>query len=295
MSQPVRRRGNTRCSRIGENSETQTLATDPRVVGHLVLFLIALSGPATADEKPSPPSPIVVTDVKRHVVWLADPARRGRSGEAARQSANYLRDHFQRLKLRPLFGDSYFQPLPGRKDKSGKAMTSGRNVGAVLPGQKSDEIVILSAHYDHLGVRKNAVYPGADDNASGVALMLEVARQLATRKAPPARTVAFVGFDLEERLLWGSRWFAANPPWPLKRVKLFITADMVGRSLGNLPLPTVFCLGSEHAPALRTVLDRVGTPKGIGSGPARNRPGRHPQRLRPVSRPQGALPVLLHR
>ena len=239
-------------------------------VGLLILLLLAVASTIPAADKkpappktPTPPTPISVNDVKPHVRWLADPARRGRSGAAARESANYLRDHFRRLKLRPLFGESYFQALPGRKDEKQKARTIGQNVGAILPGIKSDEIVILSAHYDHLGVRKNTVYPGADDNASGVALMLEIARQLANRKTPPQRTIAFIGFDLEERLLWGSRWFAANPPWPLEQVKLFITADMVSRSLGNLPLPTVFCLGSEHAPELRTVLDRVGSPKGI--------------------------------
>ena len=244
-----------------------------RELGFAVLLslLVVASTPA-ADKKPAPPktptppTPISVTDVKPHVQWLADPARRGRSGASARESANYLRDHFRRLKLQPLFGKSYFQALPGRKDEKKQARTIGQNVGAFLPGLpgcKSDEIVILSAHYDHLGVRKDTVYPGADDNASGVALMLEIARQLANRKTPPQRTIAFIGFDLEERLLWGSRWFAANPPWPLEQVKLFITADMVSRSLGNLPLPTVFCLGSEHAPELRTVLDRVGSPRGL--------------------------------
>ena len=265
MSQPLLR-----------NREPETgspFAGTARELGFAVLLslLVVASTPA-ADKKlappktPTPPTPISVTDVKPHVQWLADPARRGRSGASARESANYLRDHFRRLKLQPLFGKSYFQALPGRKDEKKQARTIGQNVGAFLPGLpgcKSDEIVILSAHYDHLGVRKDTVYPGADDNASGVALMLEIARQLANRKTPPQRTIAFIGFDLEERLLWGSRWFAANPPWPLERVKLFITADMVSRSLGNLPLPTVFCLGSEHAPQLRTVLDRVGSPRGL--------------------------------
>ena len=262
MNEPqLRKREHRAASRFSGNSHEFGFAA--------LLSLLLVTATLAADKKPAPPksptppTPISVTDVKPHVQWLADPARRGRSGESARESANYLRDHFRRLKLRPLFGESYFQSLPGRKDEKKQARTIGQNVGAVLPGRKSDEIVILSAHYDHLGVRKNRVYPGADDNASGVALMLEIARHLANRKTPPERTIAFIGFDLEERLLWGSRWFAANPPWPLEQVKLFITADMVSRSLGNLPLPTVFCLGSEHAPQLRTVLDRVGAPKGL--------------------------------
>ena len=232
----------------------------------LLLSLLLVTSAVTADKPPTlqtPKTPITVNDVKPHVLWLADPARQGRSGDAARESANYLRDQFRRLKLQPLFDNSYFQDLPGRPDAKKQPRTVGRNVGAVLPGRRPNEIVILSAHYDHLGVRKDRLYPGADDNASGVALMLEIARQLANRKTPPERTIAFIGFDLEERLLWGSRWFAANPPWPLEQVKLFVTADMVGRSLGNLPLPTVFCLGSEHAPQLRTVLDRVGVPGGL--------------------------------
>ena len=233
----------------------------------LVLHLVLASTTTVADEKaskaPSPPEPIDETSVAVHVQWLADPARRGRSGPDAIESAHYLRKHFRELGLKPLFGKSYFQPLPGRKDEAGKARTIGRNVGAILPGRRQDEFVILSAHYDHLGVRNNTVYPGADDNASGVALMLEAARQLSSRKAPPERSIVFIGFDLEERLLWGSRYFAANPPWPIQQVKLFITADMVGRSLGNLPLPTVFCLGSEHSPVLREVLDKTGTPDGL--------------------------------
>ena len=164
MRQPVRQRDHTGCVGVDDDSQILTLATTPRGFGRLLMLLVALSGPSAAGEKPaapSPPAPIVVTDVTRHVEWLADPARRGRSGEAARQSAEYLRDHFQRLKLKPLFGDSYFQPLPGRKDKSGRPLTAGRNVGAVLPGQKPDEIVILSAHYDHEGTTDSGIFNGA--------------------------------------------------------------------------------------------------------------------------------------
>jgi Zn-dependent M28 family amino/carboxypeptidase len=145
-------------------------------------------------------------------------------------------------------------------DEKGDAAIIGRNVGALLPGSDPElkhELIILSAHYDHLGTRDGEIYPGADDNASGVAMMLEVSRRLAVLPERPRRSIAFVGFDLEERMLWGSRWFVAHAPWELEQIKFFMTADMIGRSLGDLPLPAVFVLGSEHAPALKDMLDRV--------------------------------------
>ena len=92
----------------------------------------------------------------------------------------------------------------------------------------------MSAHFDHLGVRSGVLFPGADDNASGVAMMLEVARSLTLSAEPPKRSVMFLGFDLEEIGLFGSRYFVEHPPVPLDRVALFITADMIGRALGGV-------------------------------------------------------------
>ena len=94
-------------------------------------------------------------------------------------------------------------------------------------------------------------------------MLLEVARMLAEAGTAPKRSVAFVAFDLEERMLWGSRWFAAHPPRPLEQLKLFITADMIGRSLGDLSLPMVFVLGSEHSPQVRQTLQEVTAPDGL--------------------------------
>lgn len=212
-------------------------------------------------------SAITAAQVRPHIEYLASEDLRGRSGDEARQAAAYIVERFQNWGLKPLFANgSFYQDIPGAVDENGKTTLLGRNLGAWLPGsdpELRDEFVIVSAHYDHLGVRNGQIFAGADDNASGVSMMLEIARQLATGKERPRRSVAFVGFDLEERMLWGSRWFAAHSPWPLEQVKLFITADMIGRSLGNLPLPAVFVLGSEHASELKRVLDRVGQPQGL--------------------------------
>lgn len=210
--------------------------------------------------------PIQPVEVQQHIEWLAAPALEGRSGAGSWRAANRIARWFAGCGLQPLFpGGNWFQEIPGPA-RDGRPTVAGRNVGALLPGsdpQLRNEFVIVSAHYDHLGIRGGKMYRGADDNASGTSMMLEVARQLGRRKVRPRRSVVFVGFDLEERLLWGSRWFAAHPPWPLEQVCFFMTADMIGRSLGDLPLPTVFVLGSEHSAELRAALDAVPVPQGL--------------------------------
>jgi peptidase M28-like protein len=237
----------------------------------------------TAHAEEAPPvwgSPIQAQHVRPHVEFLASEKLAGRAGPEAAEAAEYVRKQFELLRLKPLFANGSFeQPVPGTgidNDKpadleNGGATKNeprivGRNVGAWIEGsdmRRRDELIVLGAHFDHLGVRHGKMFRGADDNASGTAMMLEVARQLAQSKHRPKRGVVFVGFDLEEQLLWGSRWFVAHPPWPIERVKLFITADMIGRSLGDLPLPTVFVMGSEHAPQLKKTLDDVGAPRGL--------------------------------
>jgi hypothetical protein len=142
-------------------------------------------------------------------------------------------------------------------------------VGAWLPGSDPNlqhECVILSAHYDHLGVQNGVLYPGADDNASGVAMLLEVAKQFAALKERPRASVLFVAFDLEEIGLWGSQWFARYSPWPLEDVRALLTADMLGRKLGNLPDDYVFVLGSEHAPTLRSSIEASRRDDGVRVG-----------------------------
>ncbi len=177
----------------------------------------------------------------------------------------YLVRQFEDLALEPLFDGSFLQTIPGKDGEP----PIGRNVGAMLRGSDPklrDEWVVVSAHYDHLGTRGNVVFPGADDNASGVAMMIEVARSLVEAKEKPKRSVMFVGFDLEEIGLFGSRYFVEHSPVPLTRISLFVTADMIGRALGGVCTPYVFVIGSEHSPGLRPWIDRAarGQPVTVG-------------------------------
>jgi hypothetical protein len=115
------------------------------------------------------------------------------------------------------------------------------NVAALLPGRPSsahhDEVVVMGAHYDHLGMGGafsmapgvRAVHAGADDNASGTALLLEVARRFAALPERPDRTLLFLAFGAEEIGAIGSRYWVQHPTVPLANVVAMINADMVGR------------------------------------------------------------------
>ncbi len=221
------------------------------------IFLLVGAGGLAGSPLPCPaqeagrgrlqPDPARLREV---VETLASPEFGGRSGPGADKAADLLVDRFRQLGLEGLFGGEFGQVIPGKEPNT----QIGRNVGAMLRGSDPalrDQWIIVAAHYDHLGIRGGRLYPGADDNASGVAMMLEVARCVARAPAPPRRSIMFIGFDLEENGLFGSRYFVAHSPVPLERVALFVTADMIGRSLAGVCGNHVFVIGSEHAPGLR--------------------------------------------
>jgi hypothetical protein len=241
----------------------------------IVLLIIAAAVPEAAADEPAAtgPSPnaksearISADDVRPHVEFLASPRLEGRGTPRGKQLArDYLCQQFVALQLEPLFGKSgYLQDIPGPAGNDGKRSVLGRNIGGWIRGsdpQLCNEFIILSAHYDHLGVDKAGnIYTGADDNAGSVAMMLEVARRFANGAKRPRRSLVFLSCDLEEKLLWGSRWFVAHPPWPIQQVKLFITAEMIGRTLGDLPMKTIFVLGAERGEGLRSAVNDVSLP-----------------------------------
>jgi hypothetical protein len=251
---------------------------------------------------------IHVHELRAHVYRLTSPEFLGRSGPGAARTSRHLADAFRRLGLRPAFGASYFQPIPS---PAGQAGFVGRNVVAMLPGGDPalrDEWLLLGAHFDHLGKRGGVLHPGADDNATGVAMLLEVAEHFALCGRRPRRTLVFAAFDQEEEGLLGSKHFACQPPLPWGGLKAALTADMLGRSMANVMDEYVFVLGSECSPGLRRLVAGVAAPRGltvgrlgadvIGTrsdyGPFRDRrvpflflsTGQHPDYHRPTDTPE---------
>jgi hypothetical protein len=150
------------------------------------------------------------------------------------------------------------------------------NVAGLLPGtdpKLRDETILVTAHYDHLGVQDGKLYAGANDNASGVVAMLEVARLLAPRPLP--RSVLFVAFGSEEQLMLGSYHYVAQPLRPLHSTIAVLNLDMIGRneehtpeSLGAYELTAsrpnqLNLVGAVFSPDLEAVLQRHSARAGL--------------------------------
>lgn len=111
------------------------------------------------------------------------------------------------------------------------------NVAGLLPGtgELAKETVIVSAHYDHLGVRHGEVYRGANDNASGTVAVMELARMFAASGVRPKRSVLFIVFGSEEEGLLGSFYYTAHPLLPLETTRAVVNLDMIARDEAHIP------------------------------------------------------------
>jgi Zn-dependent M28 family amino/carboxypeptidase len=127
------------------------------------------------------------------------------------------------------------QALPGTsvtvRVSGEEHLVISRNVVGVLRGADpahAGEAVVLGAHLDHLGRVRDVIHPGADDDASGVAGLLEIARAWAASPAKPARTVVFAFWTGEEEGHFGSDHYVRHPLWPLERTAVYLNLDMIG-------------------------------------------------------------------
>lgn len=188
------------------------------------------------------------------VTTLADPKFEGRAagspgGLAARA---WLVERFKTIGLQPM-NNAYVYPFTfARRSVTGKVSGEGANIIGMCVGANSRlPVFVVSAHYDHEGIKDGVVYPGADDNASGVAVILEIAAFC--RKQPFRRSIVFVAFDAEEDGLQGARTFVASPPLPKDRIGLNVNLDMVSRSDKR----EIFIAGTYHTPSLKAPLEEV--------------------------------------
>ena len=214
------------------------------LAGAFVLAGCADPEPARAQLGATADTAALMTTVR---VLAADSMEGRRAGTAGGGRARrYLLGRLAALGIAPLAAQ-YEQgfALPGDS-------LTGTNLLGVIPGTGGEgAYIVLSAHYDHVGIRRGEIHNGADDNASGVAAVLAIAEEL--RRAPLRHPVIIALFDAEEGGLRGASAFVTHPPVPRERIALNVNLDMVGHSATGV----LWAAGSAHTAKLRPVLDSL--------------------------------------
>lgn len=251
-----------------------------------VLAMLLFSAPAMAQRGMKKGlATINRATAEAHVRFLADDELLGRymGSPGGRVASNYIVAQLRQLGVAPLL-ESYFQPFEAYFFKSRKKLYPQghpdipsvylvsdvitfrmRNVLGVIPGRRADEYVIIGAHYDHLGyntrLESDSVYNGADDNASGVSAVLQLARAFAASGVRPERTVVFAFWDGEECGTFGSRHYLETRD-TTKVLAAYMNYDMIGRNKYPDRPRHVVCFYPEAHPAfggwLRSDIEKYG-------------------------------------
>jgi len=219
-----------------------------------VLSLVCVAWASTAVAQQAAPAPYRVRPewVRAHEEFLASDALQGRGGGTRDEllAATYIGSQMRASGVEPAGDDGgYVQKvkLPGTDTARYTYNAVGKLIGSdpVL----STEVILLTAHLDHLGMRPDApgdnIYNGADDDASGCTAVLELARALGSRPRPK-RTVYFVCFGSEETGGFGARYFIDHPPVPLEKLVANLEFEMIGRPDPAIAPHTLWLTGYDR-------------------------------------------------
>lgn len=165
------------------------------------------------------------------------------------KAREYIKNRFEELDLTSQYPD-FTQFFNFKNSRDGKTYENAANLVGFVPGMESQKIIVVMAHYDHVGKQGDLIYNGADDNASGTAGLLTLAEFFAKNR--PYHSMMFVALDAEEMGLQGARALVNDFPFPLDQVMLNINMDMISRDNQN----ELYAVGTHHYPFLRPILQK---------------------------------------
>ncbi len=210
----------------------------------LLLFVIALTASCNSAQNAATKkmtskdyaNTITANELKTHLYTFADDDMEGRmTGENGNnKAAEYLRNFYIDEGIdSPIEEKNYYQPIPASYFNDSSKGNPSQNVVAFIEGsEKPDEIIVISAHYDHVGTRGGEIYNGADDDGSGTVALLEIAKafQKAVKNGKgPKRSILILHVTGEEIGLYGSKYYTENPLFPLANTVVNLNVDMIGR------------------------------------------------------------------
>lgn len=189
----------------------------------------------------------------RDVKILSSDALEGReTGTVGNLMAQVFIEHrFEELGLKK-FGESYRHLFDHTNQRRNQTFTNAVNLIGYVEGSKNPErFIVMTAHYDHLGIRNGEIYNGADDNASGTGGLMAAAEWFS--KNQPENSIMFIAFDAEEQGLGGARYFVNNPVLPLEQIILNINLDMISTN----PVNELYAVGTYHYPFLKPLVEEA--------------------------------------
>ena len=197
---------------------------------------------------------ISADDLKRDLYIVASDEMEGRDtgSKGQKKAGEYIVSQYKKMGLEfPKVLGSYYQAVPSSalKTRRGELPASENILGYIEGSEKPNELIVISAHYDHVGTKNGEVYNGADDDGSGTVALLELAEAfLKAKKAGigPKRSILFLHVTGEEHGLLGSEYYSNNPVFPLANTVANLNIDMIGRSdEENKGKDYVYVIGSE--------------------------------------------------
>ena len=218
----------------------------------LLILFIGLTTTAFSQENIKFAETINIIDLEKHLTILASDSMEGRETgkKGQKMAADYIMNHFKSIGIPPYKGKKYYQKF---RVKSGRHMCKcddcdvnfvkklfgkrkwikGENVLGYIEGTDlKDELIIITAHYDHLGIHDSLVFNGADDDGSGTVATLEIAEAFMLAKKEgngPRRSVLIMPVSGEEKGLLGSKYYTDHPIYPLENTVANLNIDMIGR------------------------------------------------------------------
>lgn len=199
---------------------------------------------------------ITAIDLKKHLTIVASDEMQGReTGSVGQKKAGkYLISQYKANAVPfPKGATNYYQKVPAAfLNTDGGKLSDSENIWAYIEGsEKPNEVIVISAHYDHIGIENGKIFNGADDDGSGTVALLEIAQAFAKAKKEgngPKRSILFLHVTGEEHGLFGSRFYTENPLFPLANTITDVNIDMIGRhdEFHNDSSNYIYLIGSDY-------------------------------------------------
>lgn len=200
---------------------------------------------------------ITQEELRTHLTIVASDKMQGREtgSEGQKMAGRYLIEQYKKAGISfPKGAKDYYQTVPSAylNEKRNEGLPDSENIWAFIEGsEKPDEIVVISAHYDHVGMKNGEIYNGADDDGSGTVALLEIAQAFQKAKKEghgPKRSILILHVTGEEHGLHGSRYYTENPLFPLANTVADVNIDMIGRRDENHKDSNnyIYLIGSDY-------------------------------------------------